>query len=100
MVAGKAPPCAKFRAHMKNLKRWILLMDDYFTIIQTLNEQQQLAYVGTCTEDKEFEWWIANRDRYTILEKVKHAIREFYNDHWKPNRAFNMISNLIQTGTG
>ena len=35
---------------MKDLEGWILQMDDYFTITQTHNKVQRLAYIGLCTE--------------------------------------------------
>ena len=38
MVAGKAPPPAKIHDDMNTLERWILPMDDNFTITQTRNE--------------------------------------------------------------
>ena len=56
MVAGKAPPSSKFRGNMKDLEGWMLQMDDYFTITQTRNEVQRLAYVGLCTEGDALEW--------------------------------------------
>ena len=46
---------------MKDLEGWILQMDDYFTITQTCNEVQQLAYVGLCTEGDALEWWKSNK---------------------------------------
>ena len=74
-------------------------MEDYFTITQSHNEQQQLGYVGLCTEGEALEWWKANRHRYTTWKEVKDAIREYYGDHYKPDRASNEISNLKQIGT-
>ena len=44
------------------------------------------------------EWWKANRDRYTAWEEVKDTIRQYYGDHYQPERAFNDISYLKQTG--
>ena len=35
---------------------------------------------------------------YTTQEEVKYTIREYYSDHYKPERAFNTISDLEQTG--
>ena len=55
MVEGKAPQPAKFRRNMKDLEGWILQMYDYFTITQTLNEVQRLAYIGLCTEEDALE---------------------------------------------
>ena len=55
MVAGKAPPPAKFRGNMKDLEGWILQMDDYFTITQTRNEVQRLVYIGLSTEGEALE---------------------------------------------
>ena len=55
MVAGKAPPPSKFRGNMKHLEGWILQMDDYFTITQTCNDVQRLAYVGPCAEGDALE---------------------------------------------
>ena len=60
---------------MKNLEGWILQMDNYFTIMQIRNKQQQLAYVGLYTESKVLEWWQANRYRYTTWKEVKDTIR-------------------------
>lgn len=39
IVAGNALPPVKFCDNMKNLERWILLMNGNFTITQTHNEQ-------------------------------------------------------------
>ena len=38
MVAGKAPPLAKFLCDMKTLEGWILQMDGYHTTTQTQNK--------------------------------------------------------------
>ena len=65
MVAGKVLPPAKFHSYMKNMKAWILEMNNYFTIIQTCNEQQQLAYLGLCTKEEALGWWKPNRYTYT-----------------------------------
>ena len=54
---------------MKDLEGWILQMDDYFTIIQTRNEVQRLAYVGLCTEGDVLEWWKSNKYRFNTGEK-------------------------------
>ena len=64
-VAGKAPLPAQFKSDMKNQERWILQIDDYFTMTQIRNEQQQLAYVGLCTKEEALESWKTNRHRYT-----------------------------------
>ena len=45
------------------------------------------------------EWWKANRHRSTVWEKVNNIIREDYDDHYKPNRVLNKISDVKQTGT-
>ena len=83
---------------MKNLDVWILQMDDYFTITQTWNEVQCLAYIGLCTKGDALEWWKSNKHRFNAWEEVKEAIRKYYGDHYKPDRAFNKISDLKQTG--
>ena len=84
---------------MKDLEGWILQMDDYFTITQTCNEVQRLAYVGLCTEEDVLEWWKSNKHRFNAWGEVKDTIRECYGDHYKPDRAFNEISDLKETGT-
>ena len=99
MVAGKAPPPSKFRGNMKDLEGWILQINDYFTITQTRNGVQQLAYVGLCTEGDALEWWKSNKHRFNAWREVTAAIREYYGDHYKPDRAFNEISDVKQTGT-
>ena len=99
MVAGKAPPLSKFRGNMKDLKGWILQMDDYFTITQTCNEVQRLAYVGLCMEGDALEWWKSNKHKFNAWREVTDAISVYYGNHYKPDRAFNEISNLKQTGT-
>ena len=99
MVAGKAPLPAKYCSDIKHLEEWILQMDDYFTITQTRNKQQQLAYVVPCTTGEALEWSKANRYSYTTWEEVKDAIREYNRDHYEPGRAFQEICDLKQTGT-
>ena len=84
---------------MKDLEGWILLMDDYFTITQTRNQVQRLAHAGLCTEGDALEWWKSNKNRFNAWREVTAAMREYYGDHYKPNRAFNKISDLKQTGT-
>ena len=44
------------------------------------------------------EWWKSNKHRFNAWEEVKAAIRKYYGDHYKPDRAFNEISDLKQTG--
>ena len=84
---------------MKNLEGWILQMDDYFTITQTCNEVQQLAYIGLFTEGDALEWWKSNKYRFNAWEEVKDAIGEYYGNHYKQDRASNEISDLKETGT-
>ena len=43
------------------------------------------------------ECWIANRYRHTTREAVKDAIRKYYGAYYKPDMAFNDISDLKQT---
>ena len=85
--------------NMKDLEECILHMDDYFTITQTRNEIQQLAYIGLCVVGDVLEWWKSNKHRFNAWEEVKEVIREYYGDHYKPDRAFDEISDLKQTGT-
>ena len=99
MVAGKAATPSTFRGNMKDLEGWILQMDDYFTITQTHNEVKRLAYGGLCTDGDALEWWKSNTHRFNAWREVTAAIREYYSAHCKPNRAFNKISDLKQTGT-
>ena len=84
---------------MKDLEEWILQVDDYFTITQTRNKVQRLAYFGLCTEGDVLEWWKSNMHRFNPWREVMAAIREYYGDHYKPDRAFNEISDLKQIGT-
>ena len=74
-------------------------MDDYFTLTQTRNEVQRLAYIGPCTAGDALEWWKSNKHRFNTWKVVKDAIREYYGDHYKLDRAFNEISDLKQTRT-
>ena len=39
------------------------------------------------------------KHRFNVWEEVKDAIREYYSNHYKPDRAFNKITDLKQTGT-
>ena len=84
---------------MKDLEGWILQMDDYFTITQTRNEVQRLANVGLCTEGDALDCWKSNKHRFNACRAVTTAIKEYYGDHYKPDRAFNEMSDLKQTGT-
>ena len=61
---------------MKNLKAWILLIIDYFTLIQTCNKQQQLTLVSLCTEGEALQCWKPKKHKYEDWEKFKDAIRE------------------------
>ena len=70
MVAGNAPLPSKFRVNMTDLEGWILQMDDYFTITQTHNEVQRLAYVGLYTEGDALEWWKSNKHRFNAWREV------------------------------
>ena len=99
MVAGKGPPPSKSRDNIKDLEVWILQLDYYFTITQTRNEVQRLAYICLCTERNTLECWKSNRHRFNDWEELKNAIREDYGDHYKLDKAFNKISDLKQTGT-
>ena len=45
------------------------------------------------------EWWKSNSHRFHAWEEVKDDVREYYGDHYKPDRAFNEISDLKQTDT-
>ena len=45
------------------------------------------------------EWWKSNKHRFNAWREVTAAIREYYSDHYKLDRAFNKISDLKQTGT-
>ena len=84
---------------MKDLEGWILQIYDYITIIQTCNKVQRLAYVGTCTEGDVLERWKCNKHRLNACREVAGATREYYADHYKPDRAFKEISDLKQAGT-
>ena len=74
-------------------------MDDYFSIMQTRNEVQRLAYVGLCAKGDALEWSKSNKHRFNAWRKVTAAIREYYGDYYKLDRAFNEISDRKQTGT-
>ena len=45
------------------------------------------------------EWRKSNKHKFNGWEEVKDAIREYNGNHYKPDRAFNEISDLKQTGT-
>ena len=62
-------------------------MDDYFTITQARNQQQRLLYFGLYTEGEALEWWKANRHRYATWEEVREAIKEYYSNYYKLDRA-------------
>ena len=73
-------------------------IDNYFMIIQTRNEVQQLAYIGLYIEEDGLKWWKSNKHRFNAREEFKDAISKYYGDYYKPNRAFNEINDLKQTG--
>ena len=74
-------------------------MDDYFAITQTRSKVQWLTYISLCTEADALEWWKSIKHRFNTWEEGKDAIRQYYSDHYKLDRAFNEISDLKQTGT-
>ena len=84
---------------MKDLEGWILHINDYFTMTQTRNKVQRLGYIGLCTEGDALEWWKYNRHRFNAWREVTDGITEYYGNHYKPDRAFNEISDLTQTDT-
>ena len=84
---------------MKDLEGQILQMSDYFTISEIRNEIQRLAYIGQCTEGDALEQQKSNKHRFNAWEEVKDAIQEYYSNYYKPDRAFNEICDLKQTGT-
>ena len=45
------------------------------------------------------EWWKSNTHRFNAWEEVKDAIRKYYGNHYKPDKAFNEINDLKQTST-
>ena len=53
-------------------------------------------YIGLYVESKALKWWKANRHKYGIWKEVKYAIREYYGDYSKLDRAFDKISDLKQ----
>ena len=99
MVAGEGPPAAKFHGYMKNREGWILQIDNYFTIRQTSNKQQRLAYIGLCTKGELLERWKTNRYKYTTSKEVKDGMREYDCNHCKTDSTCNEIRDLKQTGT-
>ena len=45
------------------------------------------------------EWWKSNKHRFNTWEEVREGVREYYSDHYKPDRAFNKISDFRKTVT-
>ena len=70
MIAGMAPPPAKFRGNMKDPEGWILQIDDYFRITQTRNGIQGWSYIGLYTEGDALEWWKSNKHKFNACEEV------------------------------
>ena len=83
---------------MQNLAGWILQMDNYFPIMQTWNEVQQLAYIGLYIEGDALEYWKSNRQMFNACKEVKDTTREDYGNHYKLNRALYEISDLQKRG--
>ena len=84
---------------MKDLEGWILQMDDYFSITQTQNDIQRLTCIGLCTQGDMLVWWKSNKYRFNTREEVKNTIRKYCSEHYKPDGAFNGISDDKQIGT-
>ena len=74
-------------------------MDDYFTIMQTWNKVQSVAYIGLCTEGDPLQLWKSNKHWFNDKEEVIDSIKKYYGNHYKPDGAFNEISDLKQTDT-
>ena len=84
---------------MKDLEGSILQMDNYLTITQTWNEVQRLAYIGLCIEGDASEWWKSNKHRFNVWKDVQTAIKEYYDDQYKLDRAVHKINDLKHLGT-
>ena len=98
MIAGKAPPPAKFNGNRERLEGWLLQVTTYITITGTRNERQRLAFVGLCMEGKALDWWKANKDKYTCWAEVQTGIELYCGDHYHADRACLEIHKLRQTG--
>ena len=85
--------------NLKNLEQWILQLDNHFTITQLYKMLQRPSHFGLCMEGDAFAWWKANKYRINTSEEVKHATREYYDNHYKPARAFNEMNDPKQTNT-
>ena len=60
---------------------------------------QRLVYIVLYREGDALKWWKSNKHRFNTWEEVKDAIREYHDNHYKLDRAFNKINNLKQTDT-
>ena len=98
MIAGKAPPPSKFNGNRERLEGWLLQVTANFTITDTRNERQRLAFVGLCMAGKALDWWKANKDKFTSWAEVQTGIELYNGDHYRADRAHLEIHELSQTG--
>ena len=45
------------------------------------------------------EWWKSNKHRFNSWKEVKDAIRKYYGEHYKLDKAINELGDLKQIGT-
>ena len=84
---------------MKNVERWVLQINDYFTITEACDDKQPLACIGLHSNGEALEWWLANRHKYTTWVEVKDPMRKYYVNNYVLERSFNKIGDLKPTGT-
>ena len=99
MIAGKASPLSKFKRNREKLGGWLRQLTDPFTNPGIRNEGQKLAFVGLSMEGKAFNWWKANKDKYSSWAAVQNGIELYYADHYRTDSAHLEIHARRQTDT-
>jgi len=99
MVAGKAPLPGKFSGDRDQLEGWILQMDKYFVVTKIRNPAQQLSFISMCLAGTALEWWKNKKSSFQTWEEAQDSLHHYYGDHYKPDRCYRQLMELLQTTT-
>jgi len=58
-----------------------------------------MVFIGLCLEEKALDWWKANKSKYETWQEVRYGLALCYWDHYKPDRSYQKLLALKQTGT-
>jgi len=58
-----------------------------------------MAFIVLCLEGKALDLWKANKNKYETWQAARDSLALYYGDHYKPDRSYQELLALKQTGT-